>query len=384
MILPGHLEKFNYGSVHPIQLERIQYAIELIRAYGLDSIENAIYTTPTPAVIQDLNPFHDEEYISVLREANDGVYREHYQKYGLGPGDNPVFEGVFDLSMMVVGCTMTATRLIGDGRAYAAFNMTGGMHHAMRGRASGFCFVNDVVMAIDYFLKKKMKVMYVDIDAHHGDGVQAAYYDTDKVLTLSFHESGRSLFPGTGFTDETGEGKGKGYTINVPLKHGSDDATFIRAWGEIFPPVIDKFKPDVLVGLVGCDMMLTDPLTNMNLTSNGYVHAIEKMKEVAKRWLLLGGGGYNPYNTSRLWTLAWAIMNDIELPDELPESFLERAKKEGFDLPGLRDMPLSLGDWQKQEIVMEADRSTREIKQEVFPLLKIKAKRKALDDFMGW
>jgi acetoin utilization protein AcuC len=288
---------------------------------------------------------------------------------------------MYDFALSVLGCTMKAARLIVEKKAAFVFNIAGGMHHAMKNKASGFCFVNDIVVAINYFIEKGMKVMYVDIDAHHGDGVQAAFYETDKVLNVSFHENGQTLFPGTGFTKETGRGAGRGYSVNIPLKHGSDDATFIKAFDEIFPPLYDKFNPDILVSLVGCDMMLTDPLTNLALTSNGYTHAVKEMRKKAKKWLALGGGGYNPFNTSRLWTIVWAVMNDQELDEKLPDAFMARAKEEGYTLPGLNDTPYNLDEWSRQDAISEVQRGIRDIQFEVFPIFKIKVKRRFLDDY---
>ena len=380
LINPEGFDRFDYGPDHPLKWERVSYAMELIEEYGLDSLDGSLFVSHEPADVKDLLSYHDEKYINALMEANDGVMRDGYSKYNMGPGDNPVFSGVFDFSMTVTACTLTAARLIGEKRSNFVFNMAGGMHHAMRDRASGFCFINDIVLAIQYFLSKKLRVMYIDIDAHHGDGVQAAFYDTNKVLTLSFHESGRSLFPGTGFTDEIGEGSGRGHSVNVPLRYGTDDSTFIWAFDEIFVPIVEKFRPDILVSLLGCDMMITDPLANLNLTSHGYLHAVSRMREYANKWLALGGGGYNQFNTSRLWTLAWAAMNDIDLPDELPKEFTQKAKNLGFQLPGLRDDPYRLGEWRKQEIMADAQKSVRDVKRDIFPILKIKIKKGFFDD----
>jgi acetoin utilization protein AcuC len=380
LIIPEGFEQFNYGPSHPLQWDRVSYAMDLISAYRLTSLEGMRSVVPEPASVDDVLSYHDKKYIAALKEANDGVMRDHFLSYNMGTGDNPVFPGLFDFSLMVTGCTLTAAEIVLKKEASRAFNMTGGMHHAMKASASGFCFINDIVLAIHLFLKKRMRVLYVDIDAHHGDGVQAAFYDTDRVLTLSFHESGRSLFPGTGFTDELGEGKGRGYSVNVPLRYGCDDSTFIWAFDEIFIPIVEKFKPDIVVSLVGCDMMLTDPLSNMNLTSEGYTHAVTRMGEYAKDWLVLGGGGYNQFNTSRLWTLVWACMNGETLPNELPKDYDKLARDNGFDLPGLRDEPYRVGEWRKQDILVEAQRSVREIKRDVFPLLKIKVKKGFFDD----
>jgi acetoin utilization protein AcuC len=376
-------EAFNYGPGHPLRWERVTYAMELIKNYGLDRLPNALYLSPPPATIQDVLSYHDPDYVKMLETANDGNYLPDMVKYNIGPGDNPVFPGIFDFSLAVLGNTLAAARAVAEGSAWAAFNMAGGMHHSMRDRAAGFCFVNDIVIAINYLLTKRLKVMYVDIDAHHGDGVQAAFYDTDRVLTLSFHESGKSLFPGTGFTEEIGHDKGRGYSVNVPLRYGTDDRTFTWAFDDIFIPIIEKFSPDVLVSQVGCDMMLTDPLANLNLTSHGYLHAVTTMRRRAKRWVVVGGGGYNHFNTARLWTMVWAVMNDTAIPEKLPDEFVQKAKEEGFDLHGLSDQPLRLDEWRKQEVMIEAGKSIRDVQRDIFGLLKIKMKKKFFDDIFS-
>jgi acetoin utilization protein AcuC len=383
LIIPEGFEKFNYGPGHPLKWERITYAMELIHAYGLDKLENSLYLSSAEAPIEEALSYHSPDYIGALKSANDGAYLPEHAKYNIGPGDNPVFPGVLDFSLTVLGNTMMAARTVAEGKAWAAFNMAGGMHHAMKDRAAGFCFVNDIVIAIEYLVKKKFKVMYVDIDAHHGDGVQAAFYDSDRVLTLSFHESGKSLFPGTGFTEEIGAGKGKGYSLNVPLRYGTDDRTFMWAFDDIFVPVIEKFSPDILISQVGCDMMLTDPLANLNLTSQGYIHAVTKMRQNAKRWIALGGGGYNHFNTARLWTMVWAIMNDVTLPNELPREFVQKAHDEGFDLTGLSDHPFRLDEWRKQDVMVEAGKSIRDVQRDIFSLLKIKTKKRFFDDLFS-
>jgi acetoin utilization protein AcuC len=361
----------------------VTFALELIKAYGLDALGNSLYLHPAAASVDEVLSYHDRGYVDALKEANDGSFRPELSRYNLGPGDNPVFPGVFDFSLMVVGHTMAAARAVAENDAWAAFNMAGGMHHAMKDRASGFCFFNDIVIAINYLVKRRLKVMYVDIDAHHGDGVQAAFYDTDKVLTLSFHESGKSLFPGTGFVEETGSGKGKGYSVNVPLRYGTDDHTFIWAFNDVFVPIFEKFSPDVLVSQLGCDMMLTDPLANLNLTTHGYLHAVRSMREHAKKWVALGGGGYNHFNTARLWTAVWAIMNDVALPDELPAEFANKAEAEGFNLAGLSDHQFRLDEWRKQEVMIEAGKSIRDVQRDLFSLLKIKIKKRFFDDLFS-
>ena len=181
------------------------------------------------------------------------------------------------------------------------------------------------------------RVAYIDIDAHHGDGVQAAFYDTDKVLTISLHETGQTLFPGTGFERETGEQTGKGFSVNVPLPPGAGDELFIRAFTEAVPQRIERFGPDVIVSQLGVDTFRSDPLAHLNVTSEGFCTMVEIIKSFAPKWVALGGGGYDVTNVARAWTLAWAIMNDVQAPDEIPPFFLQRFAGAGFPNRKLRD-----------------------------------------------
>jgi acetoin utilization protein AcuC len=180
------------------------------------------------------------------------------------------------------------------------------------------------------------RVAYIDIDAHHGDGVQAAFYDTDKVLTISLHETGETLFPGTGFERETGEGTGKGYSVNIPLPPEAGDELFVRAFTEAVPQRIEQFRPDVIVSQLGVDTFRSDPLAHLNITTEGFCTMVGMIKSLAPKWVALGGGGYDVTNVARAWTLAWAIMNDVRAPDEIPPSFLQQFA--GAEFPNrLRD-----------------------------------------------
>jgi len=193
-------------------------------------------------------------------------------------------------------------------------------------------------------------VAYVDIDAHHGDGVQAAFYNTDRVLTISFHESGLFLFPGTGSPDELGEGEGAGYAANVPLPIGTDDETFLWALREVVPTLVGRFRPDTLVTQLGVDTFRADPLAHLNLTVQGFAEAVSLMKGLAPKWLALGGGGYDILGVARGWTAAWAVMNGVELPRELPEAFVHDASAFGLRSPELWDEPVSLSPVERNQV----------------------------------
>ncbi len=362
--------KFNYGPGHPLRPFRLKLTYELIKAYNLHSLPDALLVTAKPAGESDLLSYHTKDYIDVLKAANGGLDIPWEERYGLGPGDNPIFEGVFDWSALVTGASLQAAELVDSGEARIAFNISGGLHHALSSRASGFCYVNDPVVVISWLLRRGRRVAYVDIDAHHGDGVQDAFYQTDKVLTISLHESGRHLFPGTGFESETGTGEGTGYAVNVPMPPSSDDDLFVYAFNEVVPPAIERFRPDIVVSQLGVDSFLTDPLAHLNYTTNGFCKVVSKMKEFSSRWVALGGGGYDITNVARAWTLAWAIMNGVEPPDELPGSFFEKYQSEGFRTRRLRDEEYHEKGARRELEREEVERVVARIKEKVFPLIK--------------
>jgi acetoin utilization protein AcuC len=213
--------------------------------------------------------------------------------------------------------------LVLDRKIQLAFNIAGGLHHAGAGHASGFCYVNDPVLAIYVFLDQGMRVMYLDVDAHHGDGVQWAFYDDPRVLTISFHQDGGTLFPGTGDLRETGKAEGFGFAVNVPMLPGSDDTVFVEGFSAIVPRFFHAYQPDVIVAQLGVDAFRTDPLAMLELTTNGFAKVVSFLTGSGVPCVALGGGGYNVTNVARAWTLAWALMNGIELPRRLPATPFE-------------------------------------------------------------
>jgi acetoin utilization protein AcuC len=354
--------QFNYGASHPLRVLRLKLTYELIKSCGLLLPEDPRLTAPFPAGEADLLTYHTKEYIEVLSAVNSGKTVPGAARFGLGPGDNPVFPGLYDGSRLAAGASLLAASLVESGNADIVFNISGGLHHAMASRASGFCYINDPVLAIQSLVKKGRRVAYIDIDAHHGDGVQAAFYNTDKVLTLSLHETGAALFPGTGFEDETGAGAGKGYSVNIPLPPETDDDLFLYAFDSIVPSLIEQFSPDIIVSQLGVDTFRNDPLAHLNLTTNGFCEAIKRIKMLGRKWLALGGGGYNLANVARAWTLAWAIMNDAEAPLEIPGSFLRRYPGAGFLTSKLRDEKFSIAEQKKELLKKEVDNVLEYIK----------------------
>ena len=358
---------YDYGPTHPLRIIRLKLTYDLINAYGLLDLPSVQFIPTIKAEEKELAVFHDEEYLSLLKQVNEGFALGDAYAYGLGPGDNPIFPGLFNLSLLVAGATLQAIDFVVDGNGEIAFNIAGGLHHAMRSRASGFCYVNDPVIGIMRLLRRGKRVAYIDIDAHHGDGVQKAFYDTDQVLTISLHETGYTLFPGTGFESEIGEGKGEGYSVNLPFPPETEDDVYVWTFDEVVPELIHAFQPDVVVTQLGVDTFYDDPLTNLHLSLFGYERVLKRIKDLAPKWVALGGGGYNIFNVARAWTLAWAVMNGVELEEALPESFLKEAVKMGMEERGLRGRPRTLRHSQNKENRTEMERVVHYIKRTVFP-----------------
>jgi acetoin utilization protein AcuC len=330
------LFSYDYGATHPLKIERLRLTHDLCEAYDLFSPPDASLIEARPASESEILRYHTTEYVAVLKGASSGLTTGNLS-YGVGPGDNPVFPGLWEWSQFHTGASLQCAELVFEDKAEIAFNIAGGLHHAVADRASGFCYVNDPVIAIYYFLDRGKRVLYLDIDAHHGDGVQWAFYEDDRVLTVSFHQDGRTLFPGTGSLGETGHGKGVGYSVNMPMLPGTDDHIFWEGFESVVPVLIERFNPDVVVSQLGVDTFLDDPLAALELTTNGFCKAIAYLTGQGIPWVALGGGGYNPANVARAWTLAWAVMNGVELPDELPESMLKPLSVQGCRGDKLRD-----------------------------------------------
>ncbi len=345
--------RYDYGPYHPLRMQRLKLAYELIQAYGLLGLPDQLVLTTQPATLEDVAVFHRPEYIDLLRRCNqEGEPWRDVESCGLGQGDNPIFDGLWDWSLLTTGASLQCARIVADNKAQIAFNIAGGLHHAMPARASGFCYVNDIVVAIYELLRRELRVAYLDVDAHHGDGVQDAFYDTDQVLTISLHQHGRTLFPGTGFVYETGRGRGMGYAVNIPLYPGTDDEIYLSVFRELVPDLLAAYEPDVLVTQLGVDTLYNDPLANLSMTTQGFLEVVGIIKDLGLPWVALGGGGYHIVNVARAWTLAWARMNDADPPDPLPESFLEQIRPQGYRETRLRDKPL------KSDAVYRTDAET--------------------------
>ncbi len=331
--------RFDYGAEHPLRMERLGLTWGLMQAYNLTALPQAKVLAPEPADEAALERFHTREYLEVLKAVSRGLMVPAAGRYGLGFGDNPIFPGVWEVSRLTAGGSLLAAKLVADGEVDRAFHFAGGLHHAMPDRASGFCYIDDPVLAILALRDRGWRVAYVDIDAHHGDGVQFAFYRDPDVLTISTHERGDRLFPGTGFVEELGEGPGRGYAVNLPLDVFTDDEVYEEGFEAVVPPLLKAFKPDVVVAQLGIDSHQSDPLTHLAFSVQGFTRAVQRIVELAPRLVALGGGGYDLPNVARAWTAAWAVINGIELSPEIPARFRPELARFDFHGSSLRDPP---------------------------------------------
>jgi len=363
--------RFDYGPEHPLRMERLGLTWRLMQAYGLTTLPNAVVRAPEPAAEPELAIYHDAEYLEMLKACNSGRAPQLAARFGLGPGDNPVFPGLWDAARLCAAGSLLAADLVAYGRADRAFHFAGGLHHAMPARASGFCYVNDAVLAILRLRSRGMRVLYIDIDAHHGDGVQHAFYGDPNVLTISTHERGDYLFPGTGFVEETGSGAGAGYAVNLPLEPFTDTSVYQPAFEQIVPPLFSAFRPDAVVAQLGIDSHRTDPLTHLALDVQGFAQAVKRITELSPKLVCLGGGGYDLPNVARAWTAAWAVLNGVELPSALPASFAADVRRYEFATDSMWDPPDPLPEHRHVRAQDYAQRQVDAIRRTIFPLHKL-------------
>lgn len=338
---------------------------------GLLSSNNRTEVAPVPAERLVLKKFHSARYLHALKTASKGRWDTEALDMGIGTLDCPVFSGMYEYAVLAAGGTLTAAKLILSGSAEVAFNPSGGFHHAGPEKASGFCYINDVALACMVFSEQGRRVLYLDVDVHHGDGVAYGFYDRPDVMTISFHESPRTLFPGTGFEDEIGEGQGKGYCVNVPLPVGTYDEVYLKAFEAIALPLIGAYNPDVIVFELGADALAGDPLAHLYLTNNVYVEIIRHLLSFSKPILATGGGGYNVSNTVRAWALAWTVLagadSDSDMNPAVGGVMLESTDWQG----GLRDRTLVISQSQRQTVVPAVEATIKSIKANIFPIHKL-------------
>lgn len=358
---------YSYGDDHPFKLQRYHLAHDLMSSYGLLALPGMEIRSGRPVDDDLILGFHDRNYIDRLKEFSLSDEPRADFVFGLGDADCPVFKGLYDFAVLGAGATCEAARLVVEEGFEIAFNLAGGWHHAHRSKASGFSYLNDAVLAINWLVERDRRVVYLDLDAHHGDGVQEGFYDSDQVLTISLHERGLYFFPGSGSENEIGTGRGRGYTVNLPLVAHTDDALYMKAFDEVAYPLIAAFDPDVIVTQIGADTFRTDPLTSLEITTHSYSYILRKLKALKIPWVALGGGGYDLMNTARAWTIAWAIMNGVKLDPHLPAPFVDRIRSMGYPHRVLLDA-MHWADEQERNLALEAvEQTIAAIKKSVFP-----------------
>ncbi len=336
--------RYDFGPSHPLAPVRVDLAIRLAREFGVLGGQALDVVRPEPASREVLELVHDPAYVDAVRRAGTPPLRSDPAR-GLGTGDTPVFAGMHEVSAHVVGASVSCAEAVLTGAAQHAVNVAGGLHHAMPGAASGFCVYNDVAVAIAWLLSRGVRrVAYVDVDVHHGDGVEAAFWTDPRVLTVSIHESGRSLFPGSGWPEDTGGPGAEGTAVNVALPAGTGDGGWLRAFDAIVPWVVEAFEPEVLVTQHGCDSHAHDPLAHLELTVDGQRASYVALHELAHRhtggrWLATGGGGYAVADVvPRAWAhlLAVAAGAPLDPTTPVPERWREHvAARVGRVAPSL-------------------------------------------------
>ncbi|KAJ9061179.1 histone deacetylase [Entomophthora muscae] len=313
---------FHYGEYHPMKPHRLTLTTDLVLRYDLHKKLDMF--EPRKATEEEMLQFHASDYIGFLKRVtpeNADQFANVFQQFNLG-GDSPIFEGMFDFCKYYTGASLEAARKLLSGGADIAINWSGGLHHAKKWEASGFCYVNDIVLAILQLLRYHPRVLYIDIDVHHGDGVQEAFYLTDRVMTVSFHKYGNDFFPGTGSSLEAGKGLGQYYSLNIPLKDGIDDPAYLNLFKTIIGETIEKFKPSAIVLQCGADSLGLDRLGVFNLSISAHGECVKFVKSFQLPLLLLGGGGYTIRNVSRCWTYETSIAVDVTLDNQIPEDSL--------------------------------------------------------------
>jgi acetoin utilization protein AcuC len=367
------LTAYDLGPQHPLRPERAQLTVELASALGL--LDKVTVIPPAPVGGTDLARVHDLDYLAAVQAASaDG---RPLPERGLGAGDTPSFVGMHEASSLVCGASVAAAEAIRSGTALHAFSPAGGLHHAMPGRASGFCIYDDPAVAIAWLLEQGVaRIAYVDVDVHHGDGVEAIFAADPRVLTISIHESGRFLFPGTGFAHEIGEGEAKGTIANLPLPPNTTDELYLPAFDALVPALVRAFEPEILVTQLGADSHYTDPLAHLALTTRCYQGLAGRLHDLAHtvtggRWLATGGGGYQWATVvPRAWNTYLAEMVGSELPPELPPAYRELvAERHGVDLdPATADDVVALRTDSRAKVEAQIGHAIDTVRSSLFPL----------------
>jgi acetoin utilization protein AcuC len=361
------VEGYRYPPDCPFLPQRAGMLADLLRRQGLLEGAGVGLAAVVPAPVCDLLTFHRLDYVEALRRVSGGDFCPGDLAYGLGMPETPVFPDLYGYALMACGASLGGADLLRDGGARRVFNPTGGFHHARAAEAEGFCYLNDMVLAAERLAREGGRVFCLDLDAHHGNGTQEAFWRRRDVLTVSFHESGHTLFPWGGFEDEIGEGDGLGFNVNVPLPAGCDDRAFTLAFQSPVPPLLDAFRPDAILLEVGMDVLAVDPLAHLSLTNNATADAVGLLASHGAPILATGGGGYHAEATVRGWALVFSLLSggeETDLTAGLGGVFLGT----GDWGPGLRDPGFQRGGEEEERVLGEVRRVIDRIGRDVFPL----------------
>jgi len=328
LVYSDEFMKYDFGPTHPLRPIRLKLTLELLREIGVLKNSSVSVHLPRQATEEELLMVHSKEYIEEVKA---------FSKTGVGYldlGDTPAFKGIHEAAAVAVGGSIVVADLVMKGEALHAFNPAGGLHHAGRDHAAGFCVYNDIGVAIKHIQRNYMvkRVAVVDLDVHHGDGTQEIFYSDPNVLTIDLHEDGRFLYPGTGFTNEMGEGEGRGYKVNLPLPPLTNGECYLHAFEETVPPLLKAFKPQVIVNQFGVDTHFDDPLAHLSLTMKTYGELASRLHTIAHevcggRYVVFGGGGYKPESVARAWAIMFSKISEIAIPDKIPEKWINFCKE---------------------------------------------------------
>jgi len=314
---PG-VERYSFSAFHPLRPERVVLSQQLAQMMGV--LNDSDFVQVSPASPELVSEVHSPGYVQTVRLLSEGRHVPGYQQFGFASGDNPPFRGMLEAALAVVGASVGAALAVMDG-VQVAVNLAGGLHHARREEAAGFCIFNDPAVAIHVLKQKFRRIVYLDVDVHHGDGVQWLYYRDPQVLTISIHESGRFLFPGTGHPDEIGAGEARGTSANIEFGRYADDEIWWWAFQAVVPRLFQWFQPEVVVLQMGADPHFTDPLAHASLTTQGWLRAVQWVVEQGLPLVATGGGGYSLTAVPRMWTMALAVLKGVPVPNGIPPQF---------------------------------------------------------------
>ncbi|WP_243288072.1 acetoin utilization protein AcuC [Geothrix terrae] len=316
---------YDFGPEHPFTPARLAMLLDLIHTLGHATSPIAA----PPATREEILTIHDEAYVAMVEALDHGGSRPEAEQFGLGTPDNPIFPGMDLAARWLVGGTLHGARLLMEGAETRVLQLGGGLHHAQKNRAAGFCMYNDLAVAIRAMVRHGWRVAYLDIDLHHGDGVQSLFYDSDQVLTISLHETGHYLYPGTGHIQELGAGTARGLSVNIPLEPFTESESYLEAFDAVVPRALEWFSPHVLVVQAGADAHFADPLGDLALTTQAFQALYGRILDLAAdhtqgRALFTLGGGYEAQVVARVWTILYLTLMDLPIPERLPDAWLDR------------------------------------------------------------